>query len=442
MRSTFQGSLYVSLFLSSYLVGSAWAVGSYHAGDGSEDNPFQILMPADLMQLSQHPEDYDKHFILLADIDMDPDIPGNQRFTQAVIAPNNSAAETFSGTPFSGTFDGSGYKIQNLTFEDPMYSFLGLFGRISEEGTVINLGVENVTFRDYHFDNILVGFFAGENNGTLIQCHAAGQRRLGEWYEPYYRPMYIGGLVGRNSGFIFDCYSKGQIIGGQYAGGLVGHNQGGYINHCYSACSITDCMDYIGGLVGRNEGSSVISYSYAVGSIQNSFGWVGGLVGYNQNHGVDQKAVINRCYASGSVEYGNGFVGEVDDFTVIKNCYSVGAAGYYGFMGDYNRRYTEIINCFWDTQAGGTTSSYGAVGLTTQQMKQRQTFLDVGWDFDSTWDMIEGRTYPSFQWQEDPLENLCKDSRPFPVGDLNSDCTVDLNDFSLFVLHWMDDIRR
>jgi hypothetical protein len=36
-------------------------------------------------------------------------------------------------------------------------------------------------------------------------------------------------------------------------------------------------------------------------------------------------------------------------------------------------------------------------GKTTAQMKTKATFTDAGWDFDTTWDMIDGQTYPYFR---------------------------------------------
>jgi len=40
---------------------------------------------ADLIALRETPEDYDKHSILTADIDPDPDLPGGKVFDKAVI---------------------------------------------------------------------------------------------------------------------------------------------------------------------------------------------------------------------------------------------------------------------------------------------------------------------------------------------------------------------
>ena len=47
---------------------------------------------------------YAKHFILTADIDLDPNLPGNRVFDDAVIAPDMDATEAgFQGPAFTGS---------------------------------------------------------------------------------------------------------------------------------------------------------------------------------------------------------------------------------------------------------------------------------------------------------------------------------------------------
>ena len=43
----------------------------YSGGIGEPDDPYQIATAEDLMLLGESPGDYDKHFILTADIDLD-----------------------------------------------------------------------------------------------------------------------------------------------------------------------------------------------------------------------------------------------------------------------------------------------------------------------------------------------------------------------------------
>jgi hypothetical protein len=71
-----------------------WA--KYSGGTGEPNDPYQIATAADLIALANEPNDYDKHFILTTDIDLDPNLPGNRVFDRAVIAADtNDTARDF-----------------------------------------------------------------------------------------------------------------------------------------------------------------------------------------------------------------------------------------------------------------------------------------------------------------------------------------------------------
>lgn len=55
--------------------------GTYSGGTGDPNDPYQIATVQDLIALGETPEDYDKHFILTADIDL-----SDYTFDRAVIA--------------------------------------------------------------------------------------------------------------------------------------------------------------------------------------------------------------------------------------------------------------------------------------------------------------------------------------------------------------------
>ena len=174
------------------------AQAQYSGGTGEADDPYQIATAADLIALGQTPDDYDEHFILTADIDLDPNLPGRRVFDRAVIAPDTDDTEdSFQGTGFEGVFDGNGHSISNLTIVGG--SFLGLFGRTDYVTMISNLGMEAV-----------------DVNG---------------------RGDYVGGLVGQNGyyryGPITDCYSTGTVSGNDYVGGLVGDHWRGTVSYTH-----------------------------------------------------------------------------------------------------------------------------------------------------------------------------------------------------------------
>ena len=58
----------------------------YGGGTGEPNDPYQIATADDPMLLGESPEDYDKHFILTNDIDLDQNLAGRKVFDRAVIA--------------------------------------------------------------------------------------------------------------------------------------------------------------------------------------------------------------------------------------------------------------------------------------------------------------------------------------------------------------------
>jgi hypothetical protein len=92
-------------------------------------------------------------------------------------------------SPYTGTFDGDGHVINNLSNEyaSTNSSYQGLFGFIGSGGKVSNVGLTNGTIR--------------------------GVR-------------YVGGVVGYSEGTITNCYNTGTVSGLNYVGGVVGDNTG------------------------------------------------------------------------------------------------------------------------------------------------------------------------------------------------------------------------
>jgi hypothetical protein len=219
------------------------AQAQYAGGTGAADDPYQIATAADLIALGESPEDYDKHFILTADIDLDPNLPARKIFAKAVIAPDmDPTTRFFQGTPFVAVFDGNGYTISHLTITGKDY--LGLFGGIAVGSEIRELRVVNVniTGSGQHIAGLV-----GENHGKVTSCYSTGTVN-GE--------SRVGGLVGDNhasySG-VTNCYSTVAVSGGSIVGGLIGANSGDVI-HCYSTGFVGGYGDTLSGLVGISRG--------------------------------------------------------------------------------------------------------------------------------------------------------------------------------------------
>jgi len=332
------------------------AQAKYSGGTGTAQDPYQIATAADLIALGETPADYDKHFLLTADIDLDPNLPGRKVFDRAVIASAQHGWRAGPrGTPFTGVFDGNGHTISHVTMQGEAY--VGLFGHMGSHAEIKDLGVVdvNITASGMHVGGLVGsnGYDEGQvvvEGGIITHCYSTGAIK-GE--------NRVGGLVGSNCrGRVTYCYSTGAVSGTEWSvGGLVGQNDGSVIQ-CYSTSAVSGKAG-VGGLVGSTDIGDVI-HSYSRGAVRGE-STVGGLVG---SHGIGD---VTRCYSTGAVSGTGDHVGGLVGYAVR----GWGATGPVNYLTD----------CFWNTQTSAQTTSDGGTGKTTAEMQTAKTFLDAGWDF-------------------------------------------------------------
>lgn len=357
---------------------------TYGGGSGGLNDPYQIWTADQMNTIGANAGDWDKHFKLMANIDMSAYSGVKYR-----IIGNGT-------TPFTGSFDGNGHKLSNLNYKTTNYvDYVGVFGNISN-ATIQNLAVENVLISS---GGQYIGGIVGQNLGTVISCSVTGS------VTGYY---YVGGLVGQNCGSMTDCYSTASSNGTDYIGGLTGYNKSGAISACYATGAISG-MRCIGGLVGGALNGTVQS-SYASGKVD-GYRNVGGLMGYNLN------GLITACYATGATK------GTAESFTrvggllgandgTVTACYATGAvvgSAQAGGVAGVNL-YGTITASFWDVQASARSVGIGggiltgAAGLGTAAMKTFSTYSNAGWDFTDTdgdaadWRM-PNQDYPRLAWE-------------------------------------------
>jgi len=242
--------------------GMAPTEAQYRGGTGDPNDPYQIATAADLIALGATPEDYGKHFILIADIDLDPNLPGGKVFDRAVIAPDTDAAqEGFQGATFTGVLDGGSHTVSHLTIEGG--SYLGLVGQTESGSVVANLRLSDVNIAGIDYGGAVAGFNRGQIATSCVTGAISGDQR-------------VGGLTGRNWGAITAGHNGAAVMGSEDVGGLAGGNYG-IITDSYSTGPVAANRD-IGGIVGANYG--VIATSYSAGTLHGTIR-VGGIAGYN-----------------------------------------------------------------------------------------------------------------------------------------------------------------
>lgn len=377
----------------------------YGGGSGEPNDPYLIYTAEQMNAIGADQNDWDKHFKLMADINL-----------SAYNGTNFNIIGLDSNKFFSGVFDGNDKEISNFSYYSSTETAnIGLFGYVDGENAQIkNLGLINPDV------NVPAGWDVGslvgrKDDGAITNCFIEGGSASGI--------ENVGGLVGYNyGGEISNCYSLGNVTGNyDNVGGLVGKTYG-RISDCYVAGNVTGMYDDVGGLVGWTHADICNCYAEGIVSGRHK---VGGLIGNTDAIFVREYKVTN-CY-SGAVVLADvsagGLVGQNGYHVPISHCYSTGlvlwptdAGGLVGSNGG------TVKFSFWDVETSGQTTSAGGVGKTTAEMKQKTTFTN--WDFTEVWGIAENQTYPFLRW--------C------PAGDINGDCKVDFIDLVIMASHWLE----
>ncbi|MHC4332448.1 MAG: GLUG motif-containing protein [Planctomycetota bacterium] len=416
------------------LVPAARSNARYSGGTGEPNDPYRIATPNDLNDIGNHVEDFNKCFVMVNDINLAA--YGGAEFN--IIGYHRTWWDKF---PFDGVFDGNGFCIRNFSYDDSNRDAVGIFGYTDANFLVTALSLEDVNV----VGSFYVGSLVGLNYGTVSGCRATGCVSGDE---------NVGGMVGMNEqgGLICNCSSDVELSNCVFAvGGLVGYNFCGTVAASWSAGAVQGDgnTDYAGGLAGFSRQGTIVD-SRATGRVSGHW-YIGGLIGNNEtsiydcyatgdvNCVADGGGLVGRnylpvvnCYARGNVsagDYAGGLIGWDVAGGALK-CYSTGAvsastaAG--GLVGDKSES-VQMIDCFWDMDSSGQTSSDGGEGKTTLQMMTESTFTNAGWDFVDVWAIGENQTYPFL--------------RVYPAGDMNHDDKVDWFDLGILAGQWLQSVE-
>jgi hypothetical protein len=395
----------------------------YSGGTGEPNDPYLIYTAEQLNAIGAEPNDCDKHFKLMADIDL-----SKYKGTDFNIIGYWVDWDSPDNRPFRGVFDGNGHTISNFNYNSTDKDGIGLFRYVT--GVIKDLGLvdPNVDAGTANYVGSLVGWLRW---GTITNCYVEGGSVSGE--------DNIGGIVGRNWGTIINCYANGSVMGNGYVGGMGGYNLGTITNCC--AGSVVIGNKNVGGMVGRHGcdysydspwfpptspdlgrdpvflgPGDKISNCYSTSDVSGG-DRVGGLAG-EQTLG----SMITNCYSTGRVS-GNADVGGlvgaiafpppplIDLYGItpdtISDFYSTADITGNGGDGQIVGGFIPDVNSFWDTETSGQHTSALGIGKTTAEMQTASTFLYAGWDFvgetangtEDIWWILEGQDYPRLIWE-------------------------------------------
>ncbi len=208
------------------------------------------------------------------------------------IAYNTVANDnTYEGTAFSGSINGNGNEISNLTITFNN-RYIGLIAY-----TTANARLNNIALTNINIDNAehFTGGLVGRNGGTITRSYTTGtvDKEILDIISD------IGGLVGFNRGTILNSYATGIIPDGR---GFIGFNG----NNSLGRGTVTNSYWYIGSS-GRNAsgGEDLTNNNYTGVQSANTIADNGGTYQASLKTGEDQQN--NPTYTIGDVFVGWDF---------------------------------------------------------------------------------------------------------------------------------------
>ena len=160
--------------------------------------------------------------------------------------------------PYSGTFDGKGHTIKNLSIDRSAH-YVGLFGYVYG-GTIRNLTVSGSVKGSEHTGGIAGAANGGTFENCANQCAVQGGTTGG----------IIGFATEEGTLIVRDCYNVGSITTttGNSVGGIIGQciNTSGTIRNCYNAGTVTGTAS-VGAIIGNPGTNKIYNCYYLEGSV-------------------------------------------------------------------------------------------------------------------------------------------------------------------------------
>lgn len=279
---------------------TAVAESGFAGGNGTKEDPWQI---ATAEQLNLIREDLTAHYVLIADVDLS----GYENWEPIGAFQSLSDAPEDAEVPhpdyaFTGTFDGAGHTITNLTVSASAPMGAGLFGCASGtengEAYIGNFTLENINVSGFY----LVGGAVGLQftNCKVSDIALKGENRLSG-------SQGIGGIVGTGFDLISNCTATADITvvgdGGACAGLIAGGTTMSSLENCEavggSIIAEGNGVWGIGAVCGAPWGAPEISGCKASGTAITVSGegnrLVGGLAGFGGTYDPSVPAQISGC---------------------------------------------------------------------------------------------------------------------------------------------------
>lgn len=272
----------------------------FAGGTGTAEDPWQISTAEQLYRIH---DDLTAHYILIADIDLS----AYENWTPIGAFQSLSDAPEDAEVPhpdyaFTGTFNGDGHTISNLTVSSDAPMGAGLFGCAAgtENGAayIRNFTLKNVNVSGFY----LVGGAVGLQfmNCPVSDIHLVGENTLTGM-------QGIGGIVGTGFDLISNCSATADIVVQGDDGACAGLIAGGTTMSSVKNCEVTggkitadgNATWGFGALCGAPWGATEITDCKVSGTVITVSGennrLVGGLVGFGGTYDPTAPAQITGC---------------------------------------------------------------------------------------------------------------------------------------------------
>ena len=299
-----------------------------------------------------------------------------------------------SAKKFSGSFDGAGHTIKNLTIDYQTAKsgerlYLGLFGYA--EGTkdnraaIKNLTVQGSVNAGSEF-SVYSGNVAGvvacgsyvDVSGVISRVNVTVDAKVGS-------ACGVGGLAGvLINSTATNCGSEGNVSGVKNLGGLCYEFYAGTMTGCYNTGAVSGSGTCVGGIMGYAK-QAAIKDVYNTGAVSTTKNLVGGLVGEMEN------SSLTNGYSTGKItvsESGGSSVGAAVGWAdTLSNVYYLEGTSEKGVGRDGN-----------------------ATVKTAEELKAASMSAALGDGFKRDLGNINGG-YPVLSWQTSDCKHVWKDGK-------------------------------
>jgi hypothetical protein len=246
--------------------------------------------------------------------------------------------------PFTGIFNGNGYKISGLWINLPDVENVGFFGKI-DNSIIKNLGIITNGSKGGVLGLRAIGGIVGNGYSESSEIKNTYFNGKVEGYE------FVGGIAGIAPNLIENSYSIGKVIGVENVGGISGVI-GVKIRKSYSMAEING-INRVGGITGLFGGGSIVEGSYFKGKVI-GVNYVGGIAGksgyFSEAYKCNYNMGIMESYSDGMIRgvfYVGGIAGYIIDAIVMNSYSSSYVSGKHSVGGVIGSNDGGVINTYF-----------------------------------------------------------------------------------------------